>query len=213
MAMPQTGWETHLQIERRLRRRTGWRALATVVAIAVVLLAASLAILGSLAGCQGVAPGAVRADVAVPVASPQAGGDQTVGVTVKPAAQVSQPNEQRADAGRTTVSGEGNRTVVVPVNVSGSAWGIVAAIIGIVAAAGLLIWERRRHKRTRAAAGTVCRAIRDLPAGPRRDRLLGMIERRSEAAGVRADLDRLAARANARVRRSVGRHVAAEPHG
>jgi len=103
--------------------------------------------------------------------------------------------------------------VVVPVNVSGSAWGIVAAIIGIVAAAGLLIWERRRHKRTRAAAGTVCRAIRDLPDGARRDRLLGMIERRSEAAGVRADLDRLADRANARVRRSAGRHVAAEPHG
>ncbi|MCG3177999.1 MAG: hypothetical protein BIFFINMI_00322 [Phycisphaerae bacterium] len=213
MTTPQTGWETHLQIERRLHRRPGRRALAAVVAIAAVLLAASLAILGSLAGCQGVAPGAVRADVDVPVASPQAGEDQTVGVTVKPSAQVSQPNEQRADAGRTTVSGEGNRTVVVPVNVSGSAWGIVAAIIGIVAAAGLLIWERRRHKRTRAAAGTVCRAIRDLPAGPRRDRLLGMIERRSEAAGVRDDLDRLADRANARVQRSVGRHVAAEPHG
>ncbi|MCG3179667.1 MAG: hypothetical protein BIFFINMI_02008 [Phycisphaerae bacterium] len=211
MTTPQTGWETHLQVERRLHRRPGRRALAAVVAIAAILLAASLAIL--LAGCQGVAPGAVRADVDVPVASPQAGGDQAIGVTVKPSAQVSQPNEQRADAGRTTVSGEGNRTVVVPVNVSGSAWGIVAAIIGIVTAAGLLIWERRRHKRTRAAAGTVCRVIRDLPAGPRRDRLLGMIERRSEAAGVRADLDRLADRANARVSRSASRGTSAQPNG
>ena len=174
-------------------------------AIAAILLSVALA------GCQGVAPGGlpVQADVAIPVASPQAGGDQVVGVVVKPAAQVSQPNEQRADAGRTTVTGEGNRTVVVPVNVSGSAWGIVAAIFGVVAAAGLLLWERRRHGRTKAAAGAVCRAIRDLPDGSRRDRLLGMIERRSEAAGVRDDLDRLAARANARVSRPASQRVTA----
>ncbi|MCG3178302.1 MAG: hypothetical protein BIFFINMI_00628 [Phycisphaerae bacterium] len=161
--------------------------------------------LSGVAGCQGVAPDGVRAtaDVAVPLASPQSGGDQAGlgGLVVKPAAEVSQPNEQRADAGRTTVTGEGNRTIVAPVNVSGSAWAIVAVVFGAAVILGLLAWERRRHGRTKAAAGAVCRAIRDLPDGMRRDRLLGMIERRSEAAGVRDDLDRLAARANARVRR------------
>jgi len=175
--------------------------------IAAILLSVALA------GCQGVAPDGVQAtaNVAVPLASPQAGGDQAglAGLVVKPAAQVSQPNEQKADAGRTTVTGEGNRTVVVPVNVSGSAWGIVAAIFGVVAAAGLLLWERRRHGRTKAAAGAVCRAIRDLPDGSRRDRLLGMIERRSEAAGVRDDLDRLAVKAHARVSRPAGNRVVA----
>ena len=130
---------------------------------------------------------------------------------VKPAAQITQPNEQRADAA-TTVTGEGNRTVVVPVNVSGSAWAIVAVVLGAAATAGLLVWERRRHGRTKAAAGAVMRGIRDLGPGRQRDTLLGLVEQRSEAAGVRDDLDRLAARAHARISRPAGHRVTGGVH-
>jgi len=160
-----------------------------------------LAMATALTGC--VQPHAIPVSASVPVASPSAGGDQAAqgGVVAKPtfAPAVSQPNEQTATAGPVSIPGDGNRVLVAPITVAGSGW-VVAAVVAVLAAVALRLLATARDDRR--AAGEVLRAIRDMGPGPQRDRLLAGIELRTEAAGVRNRLDRLARRARASVKRS-----------
>ena len=160
-----------------------------------------LAMATALTGC--VQPHAIPVSASVPVASPSAGGDQAAqgGVVAKPAfaPAASQANEQTATAGPVSIPGSGNRVLVAPVTVAGSDWAI-AAVMAVLAAA--MLWQRRAAAADRRAAEEVLRSIRDLGPGRQRDRLLAGIELRTEAAGVRDRLDRMARRARASVKRS-----------
>lgn len=160
-----------------------------VLALAGTFCLASAAVIG----CQAT----ITPNTNVPVASPQAGGDQG-GVVNKPTITVplSQPNEQTATAGPVSVPGNGNTTVVVPVNLNGSAWGIIALAAGVAA----LAWLAHRQHADVKAGKAIARGIGQLPAAARIE-ALARIAKEADKAGVRQQVTKLAERAGSRVHR------------
>lgn len=175
-----TPWEIHLIRERQMLRRTRcrWLLLPAIVVVAVLWLW----LLFGCAGCS-TPPIDVAADVAV--ASP------TVGDVASPVASL--PTSQQATAG--PVSGE--RNIVVPINVNGSAWGIVA-LAGVLA---VVLWLAKRWKADSQAGKAIAQGIDRLGPTPARNAVLASIVKAADAAGVRGKVTRLAERAGARARR------------
>ncbi len=173
---------------------------------------AVLCVLGPLlSGC--VPPAVVRADLDADVAA-QANLASLV-------ANVATATSQPASAEAVQHAGRDGRQTTTTINVSGSAWPIVAVAAAIAAAVLGVVYlraELRRHRDVETAGHAVHRAAREygtlernatavakaiscLPAGADRDRLLTAIRDELAARGDLVDWDKLLAAGGLRVRR------------
>ena len=183
-------WEVAMQEKRLLARRSRWpwRLYLLVIGLAggvIGLWLASLIFGCVQPGAATVQPGAVQAHI--PIASPS--------ITYAPAPATSQP--QHAETGPISVAGEGNKTVTIPINVNGSAWGIV----GVAVVAGGVFYMLRREK---VKTKVLVQSIDAMGEGPQRNKLLGTIDSSSRVAGVHKAIGQAAKKAGAYVKRSKG---------
>lgn len=138
-------------------------------AIAVCLLAVVWLVVMTVGGCEPIAieKGAVEAPVTAPV---------TVTTTMPVTATVEIGKDEQAPDQRSSTTQEAGHDATaynVPVNLSGSAWGILGALALVLA----FVVVRERSRGILAGNATaVTKSIAELGPGPQRDKLLGKIQ-------------------------------------